>query len=259
MKFKLVIICCVFDLIYFVESSKLSHVSHEYSTFSKAVSNFISHAYLNDTPTVNICASPMNDNQKLVMDEIINEIIMQSGEVFQIEQYSYLNASNQKRFHNVILISNYASFRQIYKCLLAENFAYQGYFLFVMIEGFYNSKMPELKQIVADLFDIFVVNVNILIKMPSENELVMLTYHPFHPLYCGEAYPLFINVFKDSEFLILGTFFVDLLKNMNQCPLRVATHNVPPFMMTHSLENNTSLYGSDASLLIGNYFKTFIF
>ena len=259
MKFKLVIICCVVDLIYFVESSKLSHVSHEYSTFSKAVSNFISHAYLNDTPTVNICASPMNDNQKLVMDEIINEIIMQSGEVFQIEQYSYLNASNQKRFHNVILISNYASFRQIYNCFLAENFAYQGYFLFVMIEGFFKSKIPELEQIVQDLFNIFVVNVNILVQAWSENELVMTTYHPFHPLYCGRAYRYQINVFKGSKFEYPGIYFVDYLKNMNQCPLKVVTHVVPPFIMTKSLRNKTFVYGIDSSLLIGNYFKTFIF
>ena len=251
MKFSFVIICCVVDFIYFVETSNLSQFSNDFSIISKAVSEFISHAYFINTPKVNICSAPINDDQKLATDDLINEVVMQSESVFQIEQYSFLNASNEKRFHNVILISNYASFRQIYNCLLADNFAYQGYFLFVLID-YYKEQVVEMHQVIRDLWEIYIVNVNILMKNKVENVLDMMTYHPFYPKKCGQAYPVYINQFKNSKFEKPGKFFVDTLENMNQCPLRVASFNIAPFMMIKYTNDSFILDGIDGFLLTGN-------
>lgn len=142
MKFNLVIICVV-GSIYYAEASNLFQLSYHNSITSQAVADFMFNVYLNDTPTVNICSAPINDNQKLVMDDLINEIIMQSDSVFQVEQHTFSNTSNQKRFPNVILIGNYDSFRQFYNCLVADNFVYQRYFLFVLLE-YYSEQYVEM-------------------------------------------------------------------------------------------------------------------
>ncbi|CAO1310415.1 unnamed protein product [Diamesa serratosioi] len=248
MKFNLVIICCVVKSIYFVESSNLFQLSYHNSITSQAVGDFILNVYLNDTPTVNICSAPINDNQKLVMDDIINEIIMQSESVFQIEEYSFLNASNEKRFHNVILIGNYASFRHIYNCLLADNFVYQGYFLFVLVD-YYHEQYVEMAQVLEDLWQIYIVNVNILMRTPLNNILDMFTYYPFTPTYCGKVYPVLINQFINSQFQNAGNYFVDTVKNFHQCTLSVATFNIIPLMMVEITEQTFKLTGIDGYVL----------
>lgn len=250
MKFNLVIICAV-GSIYFVESSNLFQLSYHYSITSQAVADFIFNVYLNDTPTVNICSAPINDNQKLVMDDLINEIIMQSESVFQIEQYTFLNASNQKRFHNVILIGNYDSFRQIYNCLLAENFVYQGYFLFVLVD-YYSEQYVEMTQALEDLWQIYIVNVNILMRSPLNNVMDMYTYYPFTQSYCGKVFPVLINQFINTEFKIAGNYFVDTLSNMHQCSLKVATFDIPPLMMVEFTQDSFKLTGIEGYLLQGN-------
>lgn len=245
-------IICVVSSINFVESSSsnLFQLSYHNSITSQAVAEFILNVYLNETPTVNICSAPINDNQKLVMDDLINEIIMQSESVFQVEQYSFLNGSIQKRFHNVILIGNYDSFRQIYNCLLADNFVYQGYFLFVLID-YYSEQYVEMTQVLEDLWQIYIVNVNILMRSPLTNVLDMYTYYPYTQSYCGKVYPVRINQFINSQFQTAGNYFVDTIKNMHQCPLKVATFNIPPLMMVEYTADSFILRGIDGHLLQG--------
>ncbi|CAO1346132.1 unnamed protein product [Diamesa hyperborea] len=185
---------------------------------------------------------------QLNMSQLSGGYILLSESVFQVEQHTFLNASNQKRFHNVILIGNYDSFRQIYNCLLAEKFVYQGYFLFVLVE-YYSEQYVEMTQALEDLWQIYIVNVNILMRSPLNNVMDMYTYYPFTQSYCGKVYPVLINQFINSQFQIAGNYFVDTISNMHQCSLTVATFNIPPLMMIEFTQDSFKLTGIEGYLL----------
>jgi hypothetical protein len=76
----------------------------------------------------------------------------------------------------------------------------------------------------------------------------MFTFMPFSPNGCGNLSPILINKFENSSWTIDDRdIFPRKLRNLFQCPLRIATFDYPPSIIV----DNKQITGHDVELIYG--------
>lgn len=95
-----------------------------------------------------------------------------------------------------------------------------------------------------------IVDINILTAMA--NEIVMVTFYPFHHDECRSSRPVTINVYnatmkkwKNEE------IFPRKLRDFHNCPLRVSTLEYPPAVMRKIENGEEKFYGCDVEVIQG--------
>lgn len=104
---------------------------------------------------------------------------------------------------------------------------------------------------IADIFNILwhanIYNVNIL-----KNDMTVVTFFPFQWQNCNDTTPVTINRFGDGNFVnSTKNFFPNKMKNLQQCPINVATaSDAQPYLFVDKFENGSfNLHGRDITLL----------
>lgn len=245
-------------LVYAAHGDKLSPTSSSKTlTISKAVIDVINKSFLDGIPIVNIITEPLSDvddeGTKELMKDISNAVSRNISSVAATVRVGDLDSAHnvtEKRFYNVILISDYKTSPKLNRIIKEELFDFQGFFLFVLVRK-YENQYKDMEDIFRDMWQHFIINVNILISI-SDVELEMFSFYPFTAVHCRGAFPILQNKYVNSSFVSSEKYFDDKLKNLFKCPLTVVTFNIAPLMFVRRLANEEhALSGIDGELLKG--------
>lgn len=187
------------------------------SAMTQAVTDVISNFYTDKSTTVNFFYALEPETDKHEVENVINEILylLHNTIVVQIEEYSHIKQSNDKKWHNIIFCDTYESFSKVFTKMDPESFEYQGYYLIAISR--YNDGIYEMmKKIFADLWIQHITNVNILWMLPENyDEVLMWTYWPYSSSYCGEAIPLQLNHYRHGKWLRPVDYFPNKMTNLH--------------------------------------------
>lgn len=116
---------------------------------------------------------------------------------------------------------------------------YEGSYLIVLN----HYELSDFRTIFQKMFQLYIVNANIIVKSKENPEEVLLyTFFPFEENKCAQIHPILWNTFRNKKFISNKTVYPKKLKNMNKCPLTIATFDKPPFIL---LSKNGSKYSVD--------------
>lgn len=224
--------------------------------FSRAVIDVINKSFLRDVSVINLITAPSDDDGiKRMMDAIASEVLhnisTSSSSSIRVGDLDNIHDFKEKRFYNVMLISDYKSFEKLNRGIQSERFDFQGFFLVVMVQK-YENQYRDMDMIFRSMWQNFIINVNILIRVHDE-ELEMFSYLPFSPFYCSKAFPVRTNRFINSSFVRSRSYYDDKLKNLHKCPLKVVAFSIPPLMFVgpEGEDGKFQLSGIDGELLKG--------
>lgn len=222
------------------------------SSMSKAIIALINKSFLgDDATTINIALATKSTNNfqvNFIVDKIIANLSDRVS--LRISEMDEIYDVKLRRFYNVILVSDYESFSNFSAAIERDDFNYDGYFLFVIVEK-YENQYDDMHRMFHDLWQQFVINSNILAHGEVKGEVEMFTYFPYNSEHCAKVIPKMINKFKFTKF-IGDQFYEDKMKNLFGCPLRVVTFNIAPVMFIDRQENGSFvLSGIEGKLLTG--------
>jgi hypothetical protein len=195
------------------------------SALTEAVVDIVTNFYMNKSTTVNIFHASKSDVGLDEIEDVMNEIfyLLKDKIVVQIEEYSQMKISKDKKWHNIMFCDSYESFMKIFSKMDPESFEYQGFYLIAISK--YNDGIYEMmNKIFEALWIQQIVNVNI-VWMPSENyrEVLMWTYWPYSSSYCGKAVPLQHNHYRGGKWLRSVEFFPNKMTNFHgNCCLKLS-------------------------------------
>lgn len=235
---------------------ELIQASPETLTISKAIIDVITKSFLRDIAIINIITSPDKNDERIkyLMDKIVNEVSQNVSSLANLRLSDLDNVQNvkEKRWYNIILISNYESFEKVNHIIESELFDFQGFFLIVMVKT-YEKQYVDMKYIFQSLWLRSIINANILL-VTADDSLELLTFYPYTSIYCGKVFPILTNQFVNSSFIMSRTHFDDKMKNLFGCPLKVVTFNIAPLMFVEiEIDGKFSIRGIDGELLQGNF------
>lgn len=124
-------------------------------------------------------------------------------------------------------------------------------YYFIFLRTSHNrSRSKEMERIFRYCFDNFWLHCNIMIQN-SMGDVLIYTYFPFKNNQCFETKPELINKFVDKRF-INDAMFPDKLLNLNECPLKLTTWFIPPFVMnrTNSFFPQTKVGGFEVIIML---------
>ncbi|XP_062539205.1 uncharacterized protein LOC134207515 [Armigeres subalbatus] len=139
---------------------------------------------------------------------------------------------NRSRVHNVFFVDDFEAFGRISEKMKVQTYDYSGYFLIIVTDSSRNS-FNTVQQIMDDLWSHYAINVGVLLSYDdSPGDAYYYTYFPFGEGYCEQVHPLLWKLFRKGRFVdSTREFYPKKLRNFYGCPLKVATFDIPPFMM----------------------------
>lgn len=231
---------------------ELIQASTETLTISQAIIDVITKSFLKDITIINIIFSSEEKNKRIVIEKIVSDVSRNVSSVANLRLCDFDNIHNveEKRFYNIILISDYESFKKLNRIVENELFDFQGFLLIVMVEK-YDNQYKDMRKIFQSLWQRSIINVNILL-FAVDGSLEMFTFYPYTSVYCGRVLPILTNKFVNSSFIMTRKYFEDKLKNLYGCPLKVVTFNIAPLMFVEEKKQGKfSVSGIEGELLKG--------
>lgn len=136
-----------------------------------------------------------------------------------------------KRYCNLIMVD---SFKNLEKTSIADynrdSDSLEYYFIFLQA---YDKDIPkEMDRIFKYCFDNFWIHCNVMIQN-EKGEVLVYTYFPFKNGECFQTKGEIINQFIGNRF-VNDIMFPDKLQNLHECPLKLTTWIVPPFVMNRT-------------------------
>lgn len=152
---------------------------------------------------------------------------------------------NRKRFV-IILMKSFGDFLKIYNSFSLKAFKYNGFYLIILLK----SEFSEIQNIFTLLWKLQIYNVNVVYE--KQDDVVVETFMPHNDKSCNDTKPVIVNRFINGKFeRSLENVFVDKMKNLHNCPVRVSISNdVEPFVFAKYFSNGTyQLEGQDVDLI----------
>ncbi|XP_058811316.1 uncharacterized protein LOC131676211 [Topomyia yanbarensis] len=174
--------------------------------------------------------------------DIINQILLQIQSRIAVQVETNLTElPDQPRAHNVFLVDDYEAFKLISNGMKVRTYDYTGWFLVIVSDTSGNS-YHTVQEIMDDLWSHYIVNVGVLMMYDdSPDKAYYYTYFPFGHGYCEDVRPWLWKVFVNGQSTSPAKeLFPAKLMNLHGCPLKLATFDIPPFMMLR--------YGADGRL-----------
>lgn len=167
------------------------------------------------------------------IDEMIRQILVGlnnlniSTKFFDVRSIS--QNMNDRKYFNIILVSNIKDFKIVPKLYYEKKLDYQG-FLIVAIVKKYSSQYDDLESMFNQLWYRNIVNV-IILTNGKDNEIEVFTGFPYKfESNCSKTSVEQIASFKNSSFNIAtANYFADKLKNLNGCALKLLYEPITPF------------------------------
>lgn len=202
---------------------------------------------------ISIAKAAINDEHLIEQEGIINDVLSKVTFKSNILLEGSHPIDLRKRYNNIFFIDYYPSFRKLYDNMSEDLFDYRGLYLIVLTheteDRFF---LQHIKRILMDLWEKYIVNVNIVVAAPGSNDSVtlMYTYFPFTPFSCGRVYPIIWNYFQGGRFTMKNEFYPNKLKNLHKCPIKLGTFQVPPYVMIEQGEQGLITLNGFEGILI---------
>lgn len=205
-------------LIKFVYSSIFLELPTENYEIIDAIHNIINQM-IKHHATINFIPAFENDKGGKFLD-FKSEILRRCKYNFSFRMDNYTNIQNaphRLKKNSIFLLDTIKRFKILVKNIVASKFDFNGYFLFVLLDGFIN----EIEEIFTQMWMKNIYNVNVIYA--TTNETVLATFLPFESAEnCGSTKSNIINTFHDGKFEDI-MIFPPKMNNFNRCPLRVVT------------------------------------
>ncbi|CAO1425859.1 unnamed protein product [Diamesa serratosioi] len=150
-----------------------------------------------------------------------------------------------KRYISVFLIDYLESFQPLLGQITAENYNFDGYFMFVVANG--NSS--SIQSLFKTLWQVYIYNVIVLIE--EDNQISLMSFIPYNKRVCGDTTPVIINKFNNGSLLFkTKELFPKKFVNLLNCPIKIASFSIPPAVLRLQHENGSFYYiGNDVELM----------
>lgn len=242
----------------FAFANDITSPPFETSAISQAVIDVINKSFMKDVSIINIITVPDGvERVRELMNEMVDEIAGNISSLVSVRVGDGVSVRKvkERRFYNVILISNYKSFETLNQSFVEELFFFQGFFLIVIVpdpdavdgRSPYQSQNFDMEKIFRSLWQNFIVNVNILVSV-SHAELELFTFYPYTAAHCASVLPTLTNRFINSTFINSENHYDDKLKDLFKCKLKVVSFTIAPLMF---VEERGAVSGIDGELLKG--------
>lgn len=130
--------------------------------------------------------------------------------------------------------------------MIGSAYLYDGFYTIVLTEHC-DDHIETSRNIFKDCWSLYISNVNVIIPMQHNDTVLMVTYFPYAPGHCEHIDPVVYDVFENDAFVNNAPVFPNKFRNFHQCPLRISTYQVPPFMILTPQSNHTD--GIDGIIL----------
>lgn len=238
----------------------------EVEHLSAAVTRTIRHFYSKRVSALSLIHLSMHPFAYYKQSEIINHVLTNTKSKigYVIEESNSIKFTPFLRFSAIFFFDGYDAFRynltiyiyvllcvaikliikcelistcrQFYKEISIKSFHYGGYFTIILTEPV---QLTKITQILIDCWKFRMVNVNVLQYDVIEKRVIAYTYYPYTEHHCEQIQSTFLSYMNNQSFSIRTAFFPNKLKNLNGCPLFLATYTIPPYMIVHKLSNDT--------------------
>lgn len=116
---------------------------------------------------------------------------------------------------------------------------YRGYYIVIITKPL-TYYYATVKNILTDLWSLYIVNANVIVSNPEiHDDALLLTNFPFSPVHCDKVHPILWNYFLNGIPANKKEHFPDKIQNMWGCPIIVVTFEVEPFMYVTKRKDGT--------------------
>lgn len=200
--------------------------------------------------TLNLFYSQMEQESKEITQEVINNIMLKEHTkmvAMQVESIESFKSMDVRKSLNILFVDSYNSFLSINETFNPEIFDYQGKYLIILMNA--SNNLFDIEKIFQELWEIHIINVNVLITSETKNAVELYTYFPYTTEYCSEVHPVIWKIFRNGQFEGEESFYPKKVKNLHQCPLKVAIFNCNFMKVTETGIGVYETQGIDGEIL----------
>lgn len=216
---------------------------------NQVISNFFALRKL--TPYFISSISDYKNNFKIndFADEFLPKTFKSYEVSVRLGRFEWLTKITEGRRRCVVFfIESFLGFLEIYSAISPVNFRFNGFYIIVLTNG----EIPEIENIFKLLWKIKIFNVNVMFDDKSGEEILVKTFIPFSINNCSHVKPVVMNKFFNGSFVNEVKFFYPKkMKNLNGCPVRIATSMVNQSYIGFKTSANGSveIFGRDYDLV----------
>lgn len=180
-------------------------------------------------------------NIRIVYTDKLDNIKFEGFYTVEIIEASKIDSFSLKKSRaNIFQLNTFRDFDTIFKNLSSEKFNFGGYFLLVVRK----CSSFDADKVFKAVWRRYIYNLNILCE--ANDTVSIKTFLPFQSSSCGNTTSITLDIES------VHAFYPEKLKNLFECPIKLATFFYPPITMRETLENGSyRYYGSEMELLFG--------
>lgn len=127
-----------------------------------------------------------------------------------------------------------------------NEFDYMGLYVIILTTSQHHD---VLQRILNVFWQLYILNVMVVKQRINSEAYISYTYFPYTKQHCAKVVPIVFN-YVNSEMSNDSIVFPNKLKNLNNCPITVATYNTTPHMVLRPIQDGTWYAdGVDGNLL----------
>lgn len=147
-----------------------------------------------------------------------------------------VKSSTERNSCNVIVVKEIAVMIQLVETLSSKVYDRHGYFLVAVFDAV---ELKDMEKLFLLVWKARIINFSLIYK--DKSSISMTTFTPFTHQSCGENLTLITRNFEPE----IGKMFANKLTDLKNCPVRVTTFHLRPFVMKEGSE----LIGRDVLLM----------
>lgn len=242
--------CTIWIFVCVTDVFNISVSTRNHSQLADAVCEIVNKVFSKESSSANLISDHRFHN--FFIDDFKSELLSECSNSINIafRQESSQNLTSwigRRRRVNIITISCYEDFLQIYKIMSRRYFWLNGFFLFVLTNG----EIAEVQEIFSLLWEIQIFNANIIFA-ERNGTISVKTFMIFKDETCACTMPVLINHYANGYFANnLEQLFPEKMSNLQNCPIKVSiSHETKPYILARKLVNGGySLDGQDINLI----------
>lgn len=227
------------------------YFANDYENLSLAIKKISEEIIVHYTTDCNVIVTNLGCESSEFHDKFLK--ILMTDPRLKVRQQMIQNVkpliTKTPRKFSIVAIQTRADFGKFMDRLKPELFEYSGHFILVLIKG----EFINLSRIFDDLWKLQIHDVIAVYENSDRTRIEIATYFPFRLSNgCSNTSPVTVNEYVNGTFLRgLQNIFVNKMKNLKQCQVKIATSlSQPPHIFSkQSNDGEIKFYGRDYDLI----------
>ncbi|XP_055842724.1 uncharacterized protein LOC129909675 [Episyrphus balteatus] len=152
-----------------------------------------------------------------------------------------------ERLYNIFVVDSSDTFLKIDPASNVRNYDINEYYhIFLKTDDLYID--DDMQRIFDYCWQNYIINVNVQVQT-ALGDIIVYSYFPFSKTHCRKVIPVEINRFENGK-MQSDKIFPSKLHDLYDCPLRVATYDIPPYLtLDFSKKGRDVIGGFEGKLL----------